>query len=51
MLVLLLLLAHYFHADYQPVLDTYGASIGTNTAYCSIELVHGQLQASCQQGQ
>lgn len=35
--------------DFYPALNTYGVSVGTNTAYCSIDLVGARLDAACEQ--
>jgi len=34
--------------DYYPKIGTYGVSYGTNSHYCSFELVHGHPKASCE---
>lgn len=41
----------FIHPDVYPSLHTYGFSVGTNSSYCSVELVSDHVSASCQKGQ
>jgi hypothetical protein len=43
-----LLAVLFVHVDSFPQLSTYGVSVGTNTHYCSLDLVSGHLTASCE---
>lgn len=36
--------------DFLPNLNVYGVNVGTGTSYCSLDLVSGNLAASCQSG-
>jgi hypothetical protein len=38
----------FVHADFFPKLSTYGYSIGTNNAYCSVDLVQWRPELTCQ---
>lgn len=38
----------FLHADWYPGLSTYGVTVGTDTRYCSIELVHWHPALSCE---
>ena len=44
------LLFLFAHVDIYPNIHTYGVSVGTNTAYCSVEWV-GHITLSCQNGE
>jgi hypothetical protein len=42
--------AAFGHVDWYPQIDTYGISVGTDTHYCSVELVSWRPEAGCQAG-
>jgi hypothetical protein len=37
--------------DWYPSLSTYGVSAGTNSHYCSADIVHWHLMLSCERSQ
>jgi gas vesicle protein len=40
----------FVRPDYFPALRTYGVSVGTDTHYCSIDVVSDRLETACQEG-
>lgn len=38
----------FVHVDMLPALRTYGFSVGTNSHYCSLDLVRSHVAFSCQ---
>jgi hypothetical protein len=38
----------FVHADIYPAIHTFGFSVGTDSHYCSIELVRSHLALSCE---
>jgi hypothetical protein len=47
-IAVLVLAALFGHLDWFPALHTYGVTIGTSSHYCSADLVHGHLMATCE---
>ena len=43
-----ILASTHTHIDYIPALDTYGASVGSETTYASFDVVHGKPAVSWQ---
>jgi hypothetical protein len=46
--VTVFLFAVFVHLDFYPGIGTYGWSVGTNTHYCSLEMVSGSPEFSCE---